>query len=158
MRPVSQLSIVEVNCLIEAPPQRVWDVVMNPLLLERWVTIHRRLVECDPPPPRCGYRMRQLLSLRGVRLEVSWELIDCNPPYLAVWEGRGPARSHAHTEYRLAEVNGQTRFLYLNRFQPPLGILGTVASRALVGGIPEREATRSIALLKELVEDRRDNR
>jgi len=141
--------------LIKAAPERVWEVVMDPLLLERWVTIHRRLVESDPPPPRCGFRMRQVLALRGVGIEVSWELIDCQPPYLAVWEGRGPARSKALTEYRLEEADGGTNFIYLNRFQPPLGLLGTVASKALVGGVSEREAVRSLNLLKALVEEDR---
>ena len=59
-----------------------------------------------------------------------------------MWKGRGPAHSHAETEYRLTAVDGGTRFAYRNVFKAPLGALGALASRALVGGLPEREAQR----------------
>jgi hypothetical protein len=68
------------------------------------------------------------------------------------WEGRGPARSHASTEYRLTPHNGGTRFDYRNELKAPLGPLGALASRALVGGVPEKEATASLERLKALLE------
>ena len=68
------------------------------------------------------------------------------------WHGRGPARSHAETEYRLTPVEGGTRFDYRNEFTAPLGPLGRVASRALVGGLPRREANASLRKLKKLAE------
>jgi hypothetical protein len=49
-------------------------------------------------------------------------------------------------------VNGGTRFAYRNEFKAPLGPLGAVASRALVGGLPEREAKATLQNLKNLVE------
>ena len=67
--------------------------------------------------------------------------------------GQGPARSRAHTEYLLSEQDGQTCFDYRNEFKAPLGPLGAVASRALVGGIPQREANRSLERLKALLEN-----
>ena len=96
--------------------------------------------------------MEQTLCLRGVNFRVRWELTECDEPTRAVWEGRGPARSHAQTEYALAPSNGGTRFHYRNEFRPPLGPLGAAASRALVGGIPARESNRSLERLKALVE------
>ena len=74
---------------------------MDPFCLGEWVTIHRKLVHADDGPPRVGYRMDQQIHLRGVSLEVHWELVECQPAALAVWEGRGPARSRAHSEYVL---------------------------------------------------------
>jgi len=62
------------------------------------------------------------------------------------------ARSHAETEYRLTAVDGGTRFDYRNEFTAPLGPLGRVASRALVGGLPRREADASLRRLKALAE------
>ena len=76
-------------------------MIMDPARLGDWVTIHRRLLHADDGPPRVGYEMDQQIHLRGVNLEVHWKLIDCRPNELAVWEGRGPARSRARTEYRL---------------------------------------------------------
>jgi uncharacterized protein YndB with AHSA1/START domain len=135
---------------LPAPPERVWEVVMDPNRLGDWVTIHRRLGRVDPGRPHNGYEMEQHLHMRGVRLTVHWTLTQCRAHELAVWEGRGPARSHAHTEYRLRPEGEGTRFDYENEFHPPLGPLGAMASRALVGGIPLREANRSLERLRAL--------
>ncbi len=133
-------------------------MVMDPARLGDWVTIHRRLVHADDGPPRVGYEMDQQLRLRGVSLEVHWKLVDCRPGERAVWEGRGPARSRARTEYHLSGQDGGTRFDYHNEFHPPLGPVGAVVSRALVGGMPEREAKRTLARLRARLEQRRSAR
>ena len=137
---------------IAVAPARVWKVIMDPAQLENWVTIHRRLVQADAPPPRVGFKMEQVIHVRGVSLHVHWTLVACDTPKLAVWEGRGPARSRAHTEYRLAAHDDGTRFDYRNEFHAPLGPLGAVVSRALARGIPEREATRSLERLRAYLE------
>jgi uncharacterized protein YndB with AHSA1/START domain len=142
------MSVVTATVHISAPPERVWDMVMDPKRLHEWVTIHRKLVRADEGEPRVGFRMDQLLHLRGVNLEVHWELVECDAPKLAVWAGRGPARSRAQTEYRLKSEREGTRFDYRNNFRAPLGGVGAIVSRALVGGIPEREAQRTLSALR----------
>jgi uncharacterized protein YndB with AHSA1/START domain len=146
------MSQVTASIQIDASPGKVWETVMDPHQLERWVTIHRGLLHADDGPPRAGYRMDQRIHLRGVTVEVHWELVDCEESRRAVWEGRGPARSGAHTEYLLKPADGGTRFDYRNEFHAPLGPVGALFSRALVGGIPQREANRSLSQLKEQIE------
>ncbi len=141
------MSLVTASIQIPAPPHEVWKTVMDPLSLEKWVTIHGKLLHADDGPVRAGYRMDQRIHMRGVSLEVHWKLIDCHPDELAVWEGRGPARSRALSEYVLHAVDGGTRFDYRNEFRPPLGPVGALVSRALVGGMPEREARRTLERL-----------
>ncbi len=145
------MSTVSVSAHISASPQRVWETVMDPARLGEWVTIHRGLRHADSGPPRVGYEMDQQLHLRGVNVDVHWRLQRCDPCRLAVWEGRGPARSRARTEYALRPEGGGTRFDYRNEFRAPLGPIGAIASRALVGGIPEREAKRTLERLDQLV-------
>ena len=140
------MSEVVTTIEIDAPPEAVWDVVMNPERLEEWVTIHRRLEAATDES------MDQVLCVRGVNFHVKWELATSERPHRAHWKGRGPARSRAETEYRLTADGGGTRFEYRNEFKAPLGPLGAVASRALVGGVPEREANASLRRLKEIVE------
>lgn len=126
---------------------------MNPTKLGDWVTIHRKLLHSDEGKVRVGYRMDQQIHLRGVSLDVRWRLVECVPGKTAVWEGRGPARSRARTEYRLrATSDDATHFDYRNEFRAPLGPLGALASRALVGGMPEREAIRTLDRLRSILE------
>jgi carbon monoxide dehydrogenase subunit G len=131
---------------IAAPPEKVWDVVMNPERLHEWVTIHRKL------EAHTDTTMSQVLCIHHVNFHVRWELEESDRPRHAHWVGKGPARSKAETEYRLRAVDGGTRFDYRNEFRAPFGPLGAAASRALVGGVPEREAHASLQKLKAIVE------
>jgi uncharacterized protein YndB with AHSA1/START domain len=146
------MTVVSSSIDIAAPPERVWEIVMDARRLGDWVTIHRKLLSAPTQPVREGAHMEQTLCLRGVNFKVRWELEECQAPRHAVWEGRGPARSHARTEYVLAAQDGGTRFDYCNEFRAPFGPFGAAASRALVGGVPAREAQRSLERLKALVE------
>ena len=146
------MSLVTASIRIAAPPVEVWKTVMDPTCLSEWVTIHRKLVHADDGPPRVGYTMDQQVHLRGVSLEVHWTLVECRPAERAVWKGHGPARSRARSEYLLNAEDGGTRFDYRNEFRPPLGPVGALVSRALVGGMPEREARRTLERLRALLE------
>ena len=148
------MSRVTASIDIAAPPERVWDVVMDPRRLGEWVTIHREIDRVSDHPLRDGSTLRQQLTLRGVHFYVRWTVSEAREPKLAVWDGRGPARSKAHTLYRLRPHDGGTRFEYENEFKPPLGPLGAAASRAIVGGLPQREANATLRRLKSLIEDR----
>jgi uncharacterized protein YndB with AHSA1/START domain len=143
---------VTASICIDASPADVWKMVMDPDSLAEWVTIHRKLLHADDGPPRVGYLMDQRIHMRGVSLDVHWTLVECRPAELAVWEGRGPARSRAHSEYILKAEDGGTRFDYRNEFRAPLGPVGAIVSRALVGGIPEREAKRTLDRLRAHLE------
>jgi carbon monoxide dehydrogenase subunit G len=140
---------------IAATPQEVWDVVMDVERSHEWVTIHRRLGPHSAGDLRVGYEMEQTLCLRGVSFHVDWHLEELDAPHRAVWKGRGPARSRALIVNRLSAVDGGTRFDYHNEFKAPLGPLGAVASRALVGGLPKKEADASLRRLKAILENGR---
>ena len=146
------MSAVEVELFIDAPPEKVWQVALDPGRLGDWVTIHRSLGDHDDPPAYKGFRMSQTMSLRGVPLTVEWELVRCEEPTYAEWAGKGPARSRATTSYRLTpEVSG-TLFAYFNEFRTPLGPLGAVAQRAIAGDMPESEAIASLERLRKICE------
>jgi uncharacterized protein YndB with AHSA1/START domain len=146
------MAVVKASIRIDAPPADVWKLIMDPDSLAEWVTIHRKLLNADGGPPRVGYEMDQRIHMRGVSLDVHWRLVECQAPELAVWEGRGPARSRANTEYVLKDEYGGTRFDYRNEFRGPLGPVGAIVSRALVGGMPHREAKRTLDRLRAHLE------
>ncbi|HEX8714018.1 MAG TPA: SRPBCC family protein [Solirubrobacteraceae bacterium] len=146
------MSVVTASTHIAAPREEVWKMVMDPRRLHDWVTIHRKLVQADDGPARVGFAMEQQIHLRGVSLDVRWKLVEYEPCEKAVWEGRGPAHSRARTEYVLRDERDGTRFDYRNEFRAPLGVVGALASRALVGGMPEREAKRTLDRLRAALE------
>jgi uncharacterized protein YndB with AHSA1/START domain len=141
------VSDVSTSIDIDAPVEDVWRTVMDPTRLGEWVTIHRRLVS------HSSDAMEQVMCLRGANFKVKWKLAASSAPHHAKWQGKGPARSHAETEYTLSDNgHGGTRFDYRNEFKAPLGPLGAFASHALVGGLPSKEADASLRKLKALME------
>ena len=147
------MSVVTASIEIDAPPEAVYDAMLDPEKLPAWVTIHRRVHRADGGRPREGYEMEQTLCLRGASFKVRWTLTAAERPEHATWEGRGPAHSYARTSYTLSPVDGgRTRFDYENEFKAPGGLVGAAASRVLVGGMPQREANRSLQNLKRLLE------
>ena len=148
------MTLVRASIDIDAPPEQVYDLALDPARLNEWVTIHRRVNSRDAGGPREGYEMNQTLCLRGANFKVSWTLTEAERPDRATWEGRGPAHSYARTSYALKPLDGnKTRFEYENEFKAPGGFLGAAASRMRIGGVPEREATRSLQRLKALLEN-----
>lgn len=147
------MTLVTASIDIDAPPDRVYDLMLDPTRLDEWVTIHRRVNHRDNGPPREGFEMEQTLHLRGANFKVRWTLTEADRPDRATWEGRGPAHSYARTSYLLRPLDGGgTHFDYENEFKAPGGFLGAAASRVIVGGVPEREADRSLQRLKALLE------
>jgi carbon monoxide dehydrogenase subunit G len=147
------MSEVRANIDIDAPPEAVYDTVLDPSRLHDWVTIHRKVNKVDEGEPRKGFQMDQTLCLRHANFKVHWTLTEADRPHRATWEGKGPAGSYARTSYVLKERDGGTQFEYENEFKAPGGMLGAAASRVVVGGVPEREANRSLSRLKSLLEE-----
>ena len=148
------MTAVKATIEIAVPPERVWDVIMDPSHFDDWVTIHRKLGHVDGGPLREGFRVEQTLCLHHANFSVKWSLAEVQPPRHAVWEGKGPAGSHARIVDRLAPLDGgeRTHFDYLNEYTNPGGFVGRVAGRVLVAGSAEREAAKSLARLKAYLE------
>ena len=147
------MSTVQAEIDIDAPIERVWEMVMDPHRLGDWVTIHKSVENVSRIPLRRGATFDQALSVVGITIHVHWRLTEVNAPTEARWEGGGPAHSDALIHYRLQTTDsGSTRFRYTNEFHPPGGRLGSVASRFIVGATSEREAKHSLSRLKQLLE------
>ena len=142
---------VEEHIDIDVPPERVWDLVMDPERHGEWVTAHREVRDVPEGELAEGDGYRQILCLGGKRFEVDWELLERDEPSLAVWKGKGPRGATSAVRYELARANGGTRFDYTNELDLPRGPLGAVARR--VAGAPaRRQARKSLQLLKRALE------
>ena len=91
------MTLVTASIDIDAPPQKVFDTMLDPARLNEWVSIHRKVNDADDGKPHKGYEMEQTLCLRGANFKVKWKLTEFEPGEAATWEGRGPAHSYART-------------------------------------------------------------
>ena len=151
---MSKSNKVTASIDIDATPEEVWQTIMDPGLLREWVTVHRKLGKAAKAPLQAGDELEQTLHLRGVNFKVHWTVEEADAPHRAVWEGHGPARSVARTVYEVSPNGKGTKFQYVNEFRAPMGPLGSVASRVMMGGVPQREANATLKRLKELLESR----
>lgn len=149
---------------IAATPDAVWEIVMDPHRLGDWVSTHHALGDGAPRELSAGSSFNQTLKLSGARFEVEWTVVECERPRHVVWEGDGPKGSSARVRYGLEPVGvgaggggeargGEaTRFSYGNEFELPGGALGRLAGRTIGSATAKREAERSLANLKRLIE------
>ena len=143
---------VRESIVIAAAPERVWKTIMDPTLLERWVTTHDSVADAKPGPADEGDSFTQKLRLAGKSFKVDWTVVEADPPRLARWQGDGPAGSTSRVVYRLESEDGGTRFDYENEFALPGGALGKVAGGLLSAAPGRREARRTLDRLRTLLE------
>ena len=144
--------VVKQSVEIDAPIEEVWDLVMDPDRLGEWVTIHESVFDVPDGDLEQGSRFGQRMKLKGVPLKVKWLIADLEAPRLARWEGEAAAGAKARISYSLREGDGHTVFDYENEFEMPGGKVGKLAGRAFNAASGNREAKKSLARLKELLE------
>jgi uncharacterized protein YndB with AHSA1/START domain len=138
---------------IDASPQNVWDVVMDPRRLESWVTMHEKVARA-PARLSSGSSFEQTLRLARKSIDVRWTVVEAKEACFAQWRGEGPSGSRARVRYQLEPLDGErTRFGYQTEFELPDGLLGRAAARLVGFARVRREAARSLATLKQLLEE-----
>jgi carbon monoxide dehydrogenase subunit G len=142
---------VERTIDIAAPPERVYDLVMDPRRLEQWVTIHDLLEQAPDGQLEQGLTLVQRLKLAGRRFTVRWTVVENEQCRRVVWEGDGPVASHARVVYEFEPNSEGTRFSYLNEYRLPGGPFGRLAGSAL-SRVTAKELDGSLARLKRIVE------
>jgi carbon monoxide dehydrogenase subunit G len=138
---------------IDAAPEDVWQVLMDPARLADWVSIHQKLKDAPSGQLEQGDKLTQCLRLMHKNFDVKWKVKQADEPRKAVWEGRGPVRSKATVVYEL-EPNGDggTRFHYMNEFKSPGGPFGSFIADRAFQGTSEREADKTLDTLKNILE------
>jgi uncharacterized protein YndB with AHSA1/START domain len=143
---------VRESVVLAAEPERVWEIVMDPSQLERWVTTHDSYEGAGAGVLAAGDSFTQKLRLAGKSFKVDWTVVEADRPTLARWTGDGPAGSTATVTYRLTSEDGGTRFDYENQFALPGGVLGKAAGGLLSAAPGSREARKTLERLRALLE------
>ena len=135
------MSEVRAQIDIDAPPEAVYDLMLDPDACTSGSRSTARSIAPDSGEPREGYEMDQTLCLRHANFKVHWTLTEARRARTAP-RGRaeGP-RGPTPVPVTGSRPSGDgTHFEYENEFKAPGGLLGKAASRVVVGGVPEREA------------------
>jgi carbon monoxide dehydrogenase subunit G len=144
---------VERDITIDAPPEEVWNLLMDPHRMVDWVSIHQKLKKAPDGLLDEGDKLTQCLRLMHKNFDVDWKVEEARKPKRAIWEGRGPLRSKASVFYELQpDGNGGTRFHYMNEFKAPMGPLGAFFADRAFQRTSEREADKTLDALKKLLE------
>ena len=136
---------------IDAEPQAVYDTLMDPDCLGRWVTIQDQLLKAPDGDLEQGDEMVQRCKVAGKKFKLRWKVEQADRPRKTIWTGRGPLGSRARVTYDLAANHGGTDFTYTNEYDLPGGPVGKLAGRAVVGASGS-EADRTLERLKKLIE------
>lgn len=142
---------VERTVQIKAPPEDVYEVVMNPRCLEGWVTIQKYLRDAPEGQLKKGSTLTQCLKLAGKGFKVHWTVVENDRAKRVVWEGKGPVRSKAKVIYEFEADGDATAFFYANEYDLPGGPLGRMAG-PMVKKVTAGELDASLTKLKALVE------
>ncbi len=137
---------------LDASPEEVFDILMDPDRLGDWVTAHREIAEPAVGSLEVGSTFKQKLRVTGVSFKVTWEVVCLERPRLAEWKGKGPGGSRARAVYELEPSGSGTRFKYLNEWRLPGGKLAAAAASAIGEDRARDEAERSLTNLKRLLE------
>jgi carbon monoxide dehydrogenase subunit G len=144
---------VERDITIDASPEDVWSLLMDPQRMAEWVSIHQKLKNAPDGLLEEGDKLTQCLRLMHKNFDVDWKVEEARRPKRAIWEGRGPLRSKASVVYELApDGNGGTRFHYMNEFKAPMGPLGSFFADRAFQRTSEREADKTLGSLKSILE------
>ena len=142
---------LEAEVEIDAPPERVFDLLLDPARLDDWVTASHGVADAPDGPLEPGSSFRQHLRVGGARFDVRWKVAELERPTLVVWDGRGPRGTDATVRYLLSEDGSGTRFRYCNEYHLPGGPLGSVAGR-ITSGPARRSMRTSLRKLKRMLE------
>ena len=142
---------VERSIEIAAPPEAVYEVVMDPARLGDWVTVHKELVHAPNGVLEEGDELVQKLKVAGQSFKVSWTVAKAHRPRDVEWEGRGPLGTKARVSYDLEPRGDGTCFNYINEYALPGGPVGKLGAKA-VQRTAGKEADRTLDRLKGLLE------
>lgn len=142
---------VERTVAINATPEALYEIVMDPRCLERWVSIHQYLQDEPKGQLRKGSTLTQCLKLAGRGFKVRWTVVENDRAKRVVWEGKGPVRSKAKVIYGFEPDGEGTEFSYTNEYELPGGAIGRMAG-PMVKKVTSGELDESLRRLKALVE------
>jgi carbon monoxide dehydrogenase subunit G len=129
---------------IQAPPEKVWDVVCDTSRYAEWVESTLQVVRTDGPA-RLGATYEELTRIAGPWKTVTrWRVTEFEPPRRQVHEGEGVVTAQRMAVIiELTPAGENTHFTLTLRSTPRFGAIGAVMNRAIEGTL-KRAQQRSV--------------
>lgn len=142
---------LDVSVFIRATPQRVWEIIEDLPAQETWMVDVRKIEVTSEQRSGVGTVVEVSSDLFGLPLVRDTMLITTwQPPVRYDVEHSGQFSGTG--AFVLEPAPGGTLFRWLEDFKPPLGPLGELGFRLVVGPHMRRVFARSLANLKQLAE------
>ncbi|MDP8957208.1 MAG: SRPBCC family protein [Actinomycetota bacterium] len=145
---------VERTIEIDAPPERVFELLTDLDRLQEWATIAGDAENPPAKPLAQGATWKHKLKVAGVELEGDWNVVAIDPPRLVEYEANRSEGGWLKMRQRVAPAGGGSRVELEVDYELPWGVLGEAVDKLVVERRNDREAEESLQNLKNILEGR----
>lgn len=145
---------VERSIEIDAPPERVFELLTDLDRLEEWATIAGDSETLPDKPLRQGATWKHKVKVAGVELEGDWSVVAIDPPRLVQYEATRGGGGWLKMRQSVAPAGAGSRVELEVEYELPWGVLGEAVDKLIVERGNEREADESLQNLKDILEGR----
>lgn len=142
---------LDVSVFIRATPERVWKVIADLPAQATWMVDVRKLEVTSEQRSGAGTLVQVTSELFGLPLVKDTMLITSWEPPLR-YDVEHSGQFNGTGAFILEPAPGGTVFRWLEEFEPPLGPLGELGFRLIVGPHMRRVFARSLANVRRLAE------
>ncbi len=146
---------VERSIEINAPPEKVFDLLTDLNRLEEWATIAGDAEQLPPAPLAEGATWKHNVKVAGVQLEGDWRVVAIDRPRLVEYEATRSGGGSLKMRQSVSPTDGGSRVELEVDYELPWGVLGQAVDKLVVERGNEREADQSLQNLKDILEGRR---
>jgi uncharacterized membrane protein len=153
-RAVEEASVTSIRrqMSISTPPAKVYAVLAD---VERLAEFSHMTVGVSNGPGRAlavGDRFNQVVKVLHIELDTEWEVTEMVPDQRIRVSGRSKANGSATITQSIAAEGDGSLVTFEIEYDPPFGILGDIADKALFEQRHEHDAEQILVALKTLCE------
>jgi uncharacterized protein YndB with AHSA1/START domain len=136
---------------VDAPPERVWEVIADPRCYPDWVVGAKDVRHWDPEFPKPGTTFHHTFLLGPIPVKDSTSSLEADPPRRLVLRARARPTGIAHVSIELRPVDGGTQIVIWER---PVEGLAAILHSTLQDRLIKHRNDESLRRLKRLAERR----
>ena len=145
---------IEKSVIINVPPQKVFDYLVNPATMHEWISGLIESKDLPEGPVTIGTAWTQVIRVAGRNAEMLRRVTEYEPPSKFVCDGTIPGGGTATIISTCEPVEEKTKFTFIMDYTIPGSIFGKLADKLLFEKILDRDASHNAVTLKTILESR----